>query len=226
MRNIKPLLIDYGHGGLIDGVYQTPGGKQYTFTDVCPELVLYEGVSNRKTAAALMRLAHAAGIPVFDVVADMWCTDPVSWEELEQRDISLQSRVLSANKHPDGILISCHSNAIGTTIRGPSQAANGIDIYTYYGESGADPIATAIWQSFKDNQNALRVRSGNWSDGDPDCEAGFYILRKTSMPAVLGEIGFFTNLHDAQYLADLENHETIAACYWYGVRDYVGVQHA
>lgn len=226
MRNIKPLLIDYGHGGLIDGVYQTPGGKQYTFTDVSPELVLYEGVSNRKTAAALMRLAHAAGIPVFDVVADMWCTDPVSWEELEQHDISLQSRVLSANKHPDGILISCHSNAIGTTIRGPSQAANGIDIYTYYGESGADPIATAIWQSFKDNQDALRVRSGNWSDGDPDCEAGFYILRKTSMPAVLGEIGFFTNLHDAQYLADLENHETIAACYWYGVRDYVGVQHA
>ncbi|MHA2085935.1 MAG: hypothetical protein ACXABD_19500, partial [Candidatus Thorarchaeota archaeon] len=72
MKDIKPLLIDYGHGGLIDGVYQTPGGKQYTFTDVDPNLVLYEGVSNRKTAAALMRLAREAGVPVFDVVADVW----------------------------------------------------------------------------------------------------------------------------------------------------------
>lgn len=226
MKDIKPLLIDYGHGGLIDGVYQTPGGKQYTHTDVDPNLVLYEGVSNRKTAAALMRLARESGVPVFDVVADVWITDPLTWEDLEQRDISLQARVQSANRHRDGILISCHSNAVGSVIKGPSQAANGIDIYTYYGESGADPIASSIWQSFKDNQNALRVRSGDWSDGDPDCEAGFYILRKTIMPAVLGEIGFFTNLHDAQYLAELQNHEEIAACYWYGVRDFVGVQRA
>ena len=167
MRDIKPLLIDYGHGGLIDGVYQTPGGKQYTCTDVEPNLVLYEGVSNRKTAAALMRLAREVGVPVFDVVADVWVTDPLTWQDLEQRDISLQARVQSANKHRDGILISCHSNAVGSSIKGPSQAANGIDIYTYYGESGADPIASAIWQSFKDNQDALRVRSGDWSDGDP-----------------------------------------------------------
>jgi len=226
MRNIKPLLIDYGHGGLIDSVYQTPGGKQYTCTDVQPPLTLYEGVSNRMSAAALMRLAHSAGVPVFDVVADQWITDMPSWEDLQQLDVSLQARVQSANAHPDGILISCHSNAIGTSIRGPSLAANGIDIYTYYGESGADPIASSIWQSFKDNQNALRVRSGDWTDGDPDCEAGFYILRKTSMPAVLGEIGFFTNLHDAEYLSQLANHEQIAACYWYGVKPYVGVQGA
>ena len=226
MRNIKPLLIDYGHGGLIDGVYQTPGGKQYTCTDVQPPLTLYEGVSNRMSAAALMRLAHSAGVPVFDVVADQWITDMLSCEDLQQHDVSLQARVQSANAHPDGILISCHSNAIGSSIRGPSLAANGIDIYTYYGESGADPIASSIWQSFKDNQNALRVRSGDWTDGDPDCEAGFYILRKTSMPAVLGEIGFFTNLHDAEYLSQLANHEQIAACYWYGVKPYVGVQGA
>ena len=58
---MKPLLIDYGHGGLINGEYQTPGGKQYTHTDVDPPLTLYEGVSNRMSAAALMRLALNEG---------------------------------------------------------------------------------------------------------------------------------------------------------------------
>ena len=27
------IIIDYGHGGMIDGEYQTPGGKQYHFTE-------------------------------------------------------------------------------------------------------------------------------------------------------------------------------------------------
>ena len=36
------VIIDYGHGGMIDEKYQTPGGKQYHFTE--PEVLsIFEG---------------------------------------------------------------------------------------------------------------------------------------------------------------------------------------
>lgn len=216
-----PLIIDYGHGGLIDGVYQTPGGKQYTHTDVQPPLTLYEGVSNRMTAAALMRLALMEGYPVWDCVADQQVRSAPIWSDLEQADVRLSTRVASANQHPTGLLISCHSNAVGNAIRGPSQSANGIDIYTSKGNTRADAVASAVYESFKVHIKGLRVRAGEFSDGDSDHEADFYIVRKTLMPAVLGEVGFFTNLADAQYLAALENHSQIARCYWYGVKEYL-----
>ena len=218
---MTPLIIDYGHGGLIDGVYQTPGGKQYTFTDVMPNLTLYEGVSNRMTAAALMRAALAAGYPVFDCVADQWVRTGLHWSDLQQKDISLTARVNSANQHPDGLLVSCHSNAVGNAISGASQSANGIDIYTSRGTTRSDAVATSVYNSFADNMQGLRMRSGDWQDGDVDHEANFTIIAKTTMPAVLGEVGFFTNLSDARYLHDINNHGQIALCYWYGVRSYL-----
>ncbi len=218
---MTPLIIDYGHGGLIDGVYQTPGGKQYTFTDVQPPLTLYEGVSNRKTAAALMRLALMAGYPVWDCVADRQVLSAPLWSDLQQLDISLSARVRSANNFPAGLLISCHSNAVGNAIKGPSQSANGIDIYTSRGTTRADAVASSVYDSFKENMQGLRVRAGDYVDGDSDHEADFYIVRKTVMPAVLGEIGFFTNLSDAQYLAELQNHGQIALCYWYGIEEHL-----
>jgi len=218
---MKPLLIDYGHGGLINDEYQTPGGKQYTHTDVDPPLTLYEGVSNRMSAAALMRLALNEGAPVFDVVADRWVTVAPQWHDLEQRDVPLSARVRSANAHGRlSVLLSLHSNAIGNSIIGPSLAANGVDIYTSRGQTGADAVATDIFNAFK-SLNGLRLRGGEYTDGDPDHEADFYIVRKTVMPAVLGEVGFFTNLDDARYLANPHNHAAIASCYWYGVSKHL-----
>ena len=59
------VVIDYGHGGMIDEKYQTPGGKQYHFTD--PEtLSIYEGVFNRGVASKLMTILSGFGIEVFD----------------------------------------------------------------------------------------------------------------------------------------------------------------
>lgn len=217
------LLLDYGHGGMIDGVYQTPGGKQYHHTDVTPTLSLYEGVSNRMTAIELARLALAAGVRVWDCVADRWLESPLGcWRcDLEQRDVSLSARVASANKHSGGLLISCHSNAIGNSIRGPSLSADGVDIYTSRGNTRADAVADTLFRSFGDNLAGLRLRAGEFSDGDSDHEADFYLLRRSTMPAVLGEVGFFTNLGDAEYLADERNHIKIGRAYWLGVYEWL-----
>jgi N-acetylmuramoyl-L-alanine amidase len=41
------------------------------------------------------------------------------------------------------------------------------------------------------------------------------------MPAVLGEVGFFTNISDARFLLDEANHVKIAKAYWLGVRQWL-----
>jgi len=210
---MRCLIVDYGHGGMIDGTYQTPGGKQYHFTDQDPVVDIYEGVTNRMTAAALINLALADGVPVWDCVADRRWFDPVSWTDLEQRDISLVERARHANKHRLGLLVSCHSNAIGSSIYGASQSPRGVEVYTSRGHTTADDVAETLAESFRVNLSELRWRSIQ--------EAGFYILRKTTMPAVLGEVGFFTNIDDARFLLDPANHAKIGQAYWNGVRQWL-----
>ena len=56
------IVVDYGHGGMIDGKYQT-AGKQYCFTDH-EDYWIGEGITNRKTAAFLIKLALRSGIRV------------------------------------------------------------------------------------------------------------------------------------------------------------------
>ncbi len=41
-------------------------------------------------------------------------------------------------------------------------------------------------------------------------QAGFLVLWKTSMPAILVETGFITNQEDRNYLASEEGQDTIA----------------
>ena len=206
---MRSLILDYGHGGIIDGVYQTPGGKQYHFIEEDPIVSIYEGVTNRQTAAGLANLALEAGVPVWDCVGDRRISEPVIWTELVQADVPLSLRVRSANKHPCGLLVSCHSNAVGNNIRGPSLPAQGIEVYTSRGTTRSDAVAESLAESFRVNLAELRWRRV--------AEANFYILRRSTMPAVLGEVGFFTNLGDASFLLQPANHARISAAYWKGV---------
>lgn len=225
------IILDYGHGGVINGIYQTPGGKQYHHTDVDPVLSLYEGVSNRQTAARLIPMLLAAGVLVFDCVAErQWTAPPANWLALAQMDTPLQRRTAYANSVATGyrcrraLYLSLHSNATGNTIRGPSQPARGVDIYTSRGQTLADGVASSIHASMAKTLPAagMPVRRGEWSDGDVDHEAGFWVLRKTAMPAVLTETGFFTNLQDARFLSSEAGQDAIAMAIYGGLRDWLG----
>ena len=216
------IVVDYGHGGVIDDKYQT-AGKQYTFTDY-DYYWIGEGVVNRKTAAYLIRYALEAGVRVWDAVAQKeWVTAP-TWTELEQRDVSLSTRVAYANggDRRRAIYLSIHSNAIGSSSVGPSQSARGVSYYTSIGQTSSDAIATSLYAAAKEIiYPAMPIRRGDWSDGDVDAEANFYVLRNTAGPAVLGEVGFFTNITDATFLDSAPGQQRIARAYLQGVMPFV-----
>ena len=219
------LILDYGHGGVIAGEYQTTG-KRYTFTD-SDGFTIYEGVSNRRTAALINTLAQQAGIPVYDCVAGgVIAPSEVSWLDLEQRDTPLSARTQYANALAASglrpLYLALHSNAVGSTLTGPSQSARGVDVYTSRGQPAADHVAPSIHEAMSAVLPAagLPVRRGDWSDGDADNEAGFWVLRKTVMPAVLVEAGFFVNLKDARFLDSDRGQVLLAETIFEGIRPW------
>ena len=97
---MKTVILDAGHGGLINGQYQTAGKRSPVWPD---NTILYEGEFNRAIKARIIERLTAVRVPYIDLVP-------------EPLDISLNSRVERANKHANNsFLISIHANAGGGT---------------------------------------------------------------------------------------------------------------
>lgn len=212
------IIIDYGHGGMIDGEYQTPSGKQYHFTEP-EEFSIYEGVFNRGVASKLMSILAEAGLEVYDCVEDCYVTDPVCAEDLEQQDISLATRVRNANsenKRGKTLFISIHANAIGNSIRGPSQSARGASVFVYRDSGTTGRIASNLLSEYKNTGLRPRKIVENKS---------FYVLRKTVMPAILSENGFFVNIDDAKYLSSAKGQWEIATAHFESIKPLLDLEH-
>lgn len=118
------------------------------------------------------------------------------------RDIflTLPRRVAISNKSKAALFVSIHYNS------SPNPAAKGIEIY-YYEQKGEDRtraskrLANQILHQVLDQTEAHSrgVRRGN-----------FYVIRETSMPAVLVEGGFLTNYDERFNLKDRKYLEKIA----------------
>jgi N-acetylmuramoyl-L-alanine amidase len=101
--------------------------------------------------------------------------------------VSLGERVAVADAHPGAIFLSIHFNAA------PREGAYGIE--TFYAGKGSKPIAVSVHKSL------LPIATLNRGVK----QAGFYVLRKHKLPAVLIECGFLTNPRDAA-LAEKETY--------------------
>jgi N-acetylmuramoyl-L-alanine amidase len=108
---------------------------------------------------------------------------------------SLADRVRAANDLDAHLFVSMHCNSF----HDPS--ANGFEVFTSRGETKADAVATAIYGRVSAAFPSWTMRT-DWTDGDIDKEAGFYVLKHTKMRAVLIECGFITNPVDHFIMTD------------------------
>lgn len=171
-------IFDPGHGGLIDGKYQTAGKRSPKFPD---GRVLFEGVNNRDNVKRLMEKFKANGLDCIDIVDS-------------NSDISLGERVRKANslaKDRKCIYISIHSDAAGDGVKW--HPASGISVWTSKGQTKSDIFASIVIDQLQENfLQSIKWRT-NMTDGDEDWEENFYVLRETRCPAILCELGFHTN---------------------------------
>ena len=96
--------------------------------------------------------------------------------------VPLGGRVAIANSYRNAIFVCIHFNAT------PRSGASGIETYFYSRESL--PLASAIH---------YYVAGGAPSENRGVRRRGYFVLRKTSIPAVLVECGFLTNPTEAAY---------------------------
>jgi N-acetylmuramoyl-L-alanine amidase len=115
--------------------------------------------------------------------------------------IPLGTRVAIANSYPNAIFVSIHFNSAKRS------GAGGIETYFYNRESL--PLASAIH---------YYVAGGAPSSNRNVRRRGYFVLRKTTVPAVLVECGFLTNPTEAAYAQTTSYRQKLAEEIAAGVR--------
>ncbi len=198
-RPIRMIAIDPGHGG------KDPG---FTL-----------GSRSEKTYNLLLAME----------VRDLLTADgfKVVFTRYDDRFIELVDRPLLARKAGADLFISLHHNcAVNNT------EAKGVETYcaTPMGTAstnGGGPREKPEPSNKFDDQNIILayeihkslVRSLDMNDRGVR-RAGFEVLRKASMPGVLVEAGFMSNLEDAKKVFDLSTRKKLARAIVDGIQSY------
>jgi len=185
---MKTILLDNGHGGLINGSYQTEGKRSPLWDDGTQ---LFEGEFNRAIVNGIIEQLTQLGIPYVNIAPELY-------------DVELPIRTSRANKwyndNIDCVYISIHSNAGG---------GSGFEAYTYHGETKSDKYASIIYSEVGKQFPTIKLRT-DYSDGDADKESSFHVLKYTKMPSILCEWFFMDNYHECkEYLMRTDGRQRI-----------------
>lgn len=192
------ILLDNGHG------FDTPGKRS-------PDGHLREYAYNRYLAFRICERLQQLGLDCRLLVP-------------EREDISLQERCRRVNKICQRfgvgqvILISIHINAAGNGQQWMD--ARGWSCFTSVGETRADSLATCLYDAAKAQLPGHNIRK-DYTDGDPDIEKNFYILRHTRCPAVLTENLFMDNREDVAFLESADGSQAVVNLHVEGIRRYL-----
>ena len=191
------ILIDNGHGE------NTPGKRS-------PDGKFREYLYAREVAVAIERRLLMQGYDVELITRE---TIDVPLEERARRVNEICGRVGAGNV----VLVSIHCNA---SKNGEWGKARGWSAYTSKGKTKSDELATMLYVEAAKNFTGQTIRK-EFSDGDPDWEEGFYILRKTKCPAVLTENFFMDNEQDLAYILSKEGYEAVVTTHVDAIKKYV-----
>lgn len=194
-KNRMKVILDFGHGGIIDGVYQNIAGhaKSYKFPD---GFEVFEGVTNRQIGRRLIRMLELGGIAYYDL------------NSKDQKDMPLSERIVKVNKlYADDKscwLLSIHSNKMTKDAEGESIPARGCETYVFDKASQKSLTIQGIAEEeFKKDHKFRGSKTAN-----------FAMLRETNCPALLTENYFYTNRDDAEYLVSEDGQEAIAETHY------------
>lgn len=120
--------------------------------------------------------------------------------------VELQDRAQIANRSGADLFVSIHANSMGMS----RPDINGLEVYYYSGSSLG--LAKAIQRNIVQRVD-VRDRGVR--------QARFYVLRKTSMPAVLVETGYLTGREDAPKLSNSDYRRQMAEAIAFGILEYI-----
>lgn len=184
-------LLDAGHGGMIDDKYVTYPSKMYDHKD----FVFYEGVVNRLIVKSIARHCLRKKLN-YVIIGDT------------EKDLKLHKRTEIANNfmknNPKFLPYyhSVHCNAFYKDL-----GVNGYQVHILNKDSSESFKIASRAISIQSDKDFMRTRKY------PLVESNYTVLRKTNMPALLTENGFFTNKKEAEWLLTEEAQYKLGLMY-------------
>ncbi|MEM0993500.1 MAG: N-acetylmuramoyl-L-alanine amidase [Bacteroidota bacterium] len=183
--------LDNGHAE------ETPGKRSAPFDFNGINIQFFEYEFNRDIVGRIIAALKEKDIEFFNVVPE------------EEEDVRLSERVRRANSLPSNLpklYVSVHANA------GPPRpgsdwvvpSISGVETWHYHGSKNGTKMAQ-IFQKEIINATGWKNRGLKTTR-----EKGLYVLRHTSMPAVLTENGFFNNREEVKKLMQDDVRQAIA----------------
>ncbi len=171
--------MDNGHGEA------TPGKRSVPFEMDGITVQFFEYEFNRDVVGRIINSLTEKGIKFYNIVPEV------------EGDISLKERVRRANTLASNlpkIYVSVHSNAGPPRPGTDWTTASGMETWYFSASSNGKKIAAVFQKEM--------VRATDWKNRGLKSTAlkNLYVLRHTSMPAVLTENGFFNNEKEVQKL--------------------------
>ncbi len=192
------VVLDAGHGGK-DGGASSAGGV------IEKEIVL----SITKKVEDYLKLQgvklESAGVTVYLTRDGDY--DLASKEAKKRKVEDLSKRVQIMNSQENGIVVSIHANAINNSSWSGAQ--------TFYDPKKVEnkQLATAIMMSMKNNlQTTTR---------EAKAISSLFILKNSTVPSTLVEIGFLSNPAEAEKLGTEEYQDEIAYAIYEGILSYL-----
>lgn len=207
------ILIDNGHGcGVL--------GKQSPILEgsglnISPEFVEKGRFKEWKYTRIIANM-------VVDILKDMKYDARLVTPEDDDASLSERIRRINTicNKYGANnvLLISIHANAVGDSSKW--MEGKGWEAYTTRGETISDKLADFLYKRADTNIKGRKIRE-DWTDGDRDKEADFYIIKKAKCAAVLTENFFYDNKDDLKYLTSDEGVHSVVRLHVEGIIDFV-----
>lgn len=187
------VIIDNGHGA------GTPGKSS-------PDGQLKEWQWTRRIAEMLSQALSAQGIGNKRLVS-------------EDRDITLRERCrrtnILARRHPGAILVSLHSNAVGSG--GKWKSASGWSVFV---ATNASAASRRLAKALAARASEAAILGNRATPPEGYCTANLAICRDTICPAVLTENMFHDNRDDVRFMTSDAGMATIIEVHLRGILDY------
>lgn len=215
------IIMNYGHAkstpGKYSPLYSTLSKEDQAYFAKYPQFGTdryYEYLSNRVIGRQITASLRERGWNVHEIVQ----TGPSGLTEI----VNATNKICKQYGNDKCIFVSVHSNAAPAK-ENEWVNAKGWCIYTTRGQNKSDRFADYIYKYANEyfvKQDKRRIRK-DLSDGDPDQEANFYVIKHCNCPGVLTENFFFNDKEDLKYIVSEEGQNSIVRAHVMGIEEFI-----